>query len=141
MRFRKQAWIERLKRVPLFAGCSTRELEEIASLATEITFEPGKVLMREGEPGREFIVLLEGTVRISQDGREIATEQDGDFFGEIALLRSTPRTATVETTSPVRALLVNDREFRALLERSPEITLKIVDALAARLGEQPATAG
>jgi CRP/FNR family transcriptional regulator, cyclic AMP receptor protein len=122
-----------MRRVPLFSQCSKKELASIASLADEIDLPEGRVLIREGDRGREFFVLLEGTADVSKGGRRRATMKEGDFFGEIALVSDVPRTATVTTTSPVRTLVVTDRGFRGLLERSPDIQLKVLKALAERV--------
>jgi CRP/FNR family cyclic AMP-dependent transcriptional regulator len=122
-----------LKRVPLFADCSRRELEQIAQLADEIDLREGKELTHLGGPGREFFVLLEGEADVSQDGRSINTLGPGDFFGEIALVEDVPRTATVTATTPVRVLVITDRAFRQLLEKHPELQRKVLVALAERV--------
>ena len=137
MRLRKDAKIELIRRVPLFAQCSRRELEQIAALADEIDVPEGRTLIEEGARGREFFVLLDGTADVRVKGRRRATMKAGDFFGEIALVSDSPRTATVTTTSPARALVITDRAFRSLLERTPQIQLKVLQALAERLA--PAT--
>ena len=133
MALRKDAKIELIRRVPLFANCSKRELAEVASIADEIDEPPGKELIREGDRGREFFVLLDGTAEVRRKGRKVATLNQGDFFGEISLITKLPRTATVTTISPLRALVVTDRSFRALLERHPAIRAKVLDTLAERL--------
>jgi CRP-like cAMP-binding protein len=130
---RKDKKIELIRRVPLFAECSRKELSQVASLADEIDLPEGRDLIREGERGREFFVLLEGSADVRAKGRRRAEMNAGDFFGEIALVTDTPRTATVRTTSPVRALVITDRSFRQLLERSPGIQLKVLQALAKRV--------
>jgi CRP-like cAMP-binding protein len=122
--------------VPLFSNCSKRELAEIASLADELDFPEGKTLIKEGERGREFFVLIGGTVDVRQKGRKLAPRGRAECFGEIALILDVPRTATVTTTSPVRALVLTDRAFRSLLERSPDIQLKILRSLAQRLAPE-----
>ena len=122
-----------IKQVPLFAQCSRKELAEVASIADEIDLPAGKELIREGGRGREFFVLLDGTVDVQKNGRRIRELKSGDFFGEIALVSDAPRTATVTTSSPVRALVVTDRSFRTLLRHSPSIQLKVLQALADRL--------
>jgi CRP-like cAMP-binding protein len=122
-----------IAKVPLFAGLSKRELGQIASIADEIDLPEGKVLIREGERGREFYVLLDGEAEVTRDGKRLATRRSGEFFGEIALVSSLPRIATVTTRKPVRALVIRDVEFRALLQRTPAIALKVLNAVAARV--------
>ena len=133
MRLHKDAKTDLIKRAPLFARCSKRELARISSIADEIDFRAGKVLTREGDRGREFFVLIEGAAEVRKSGRKINTMGDGDFFGEIALVSNVPRTATVTTTSPVRALVIRDTEFRTLLRESSEIQRKVLETLADRL--------
>jgi CRP-like cAMP-binding protein len=122
-----------LATVPLFAGLSKGELGQLASIADEIDFRAGKVLIREGERGREFFVLLDGEVDVRRKGRKLATRRKGDFLGEIALVSDVPRTATVTATTPVRALVIRDREFRGLVGNVPAIALKLLEAVAERL--------
>jgi CRP-like cAMP-binding protein len=125
--------VDVIKRVPLFAGCSKRELEQIAQIADEIDLAEGKEMTREGSRGREFFVLLEGEADVTKGGSSINKLGPGDFFGEIALISDSPRTATVTATSPVRALVITDRSFRRLLDEQPEIQRKVLLALAERL--------
>jgi CRP-like cAMP-binding protein len=129
----KNSKIELLRSVPLFEGCSKRELGEIAALADEIDLPEGKTLITEGERGREFFALLDGSVEVRRKGRKVREMGPGEFFGEIALVADAPRTATVRTTAPSRALVVVDRDFRSLLERSPGTQSKVLTALARRL--------
>jgi CRP-like cAMP-binding protein len=133
---RKNAKVQLIKRVPLFEECSRKHLEEIATIADEIDLREGKELTKEGRPGREFFVLIEGDADVKKGSRRINRMAAGDFFGEIALVTRRPRTATVVATSPVRALVITDRSFRRLLERQPEIQNKVMSALAARLGPE-----
>jgi CRP-like cAMP-binding protein len=130
----KNAKVETIRRVPLFAGCSKRELEEVALIADELRFEPGATLIRQGASGREFIVVIEGDVEVEKDGKPVTQGADDEkFFGEIALITGGPRNATVTTTSPVRALVITDRAFTRLLRDSPQIQAKVMKSLAERL--------
>jgi len=133
VRLRKDAKLELLKDVPLFARCSKKELAEIAQIADEIDLAEGKQLTKEGGRGREFFVLVEGSADVKRKRRKIGTLGAGDFLGEIALVTKTPRTATVTTTTPVRALVVSEQNFRRLLERSPDVQIKVLEALAERV--------
>ena len=133
---RRNQKVELIKRAPLFWNCSKRELEQIAQLADEIDLRDGKEMTREGDRGREFFVLLEGEADVVKDGRTINHLSGGDFFGEIALVADTPRTATVKASSPVRALVITDRSFRRLMQDQPEIQGKVLAALAARLAPE-----
>jgi len=133
VRLGKNAKIELLKQVPLFAGCSKAELREVALSTDEIDLRDGHVLTREGRAGREFFILVEGTASVTQDGKEIAELGGGDWFGEIALLTHRPRTATVTATSPVRVLVLTDRAFRRVVETMPRIALKVLASVGQRL--------
>ena len=125
--------IDLIKGVPLFASASKQELAEIAGIADEIDLPEGKVLIKEGDTGREFFVLIEGTAEIARGGKKVASIGPGDFFGEIALIAKTPRNATITTTSPIRTLVITDRAFRQLLDHAPQIQIGVLTALAERL--------
>jgi voltage-gated potassium channel len=120
-------------RVPLFSRLSKKGLQDVGRIADEIDFPEGKVLAREGAPGREFVVIVEGKAEVEQDGKRINMLGDGDFFGEIALVTKRPRTATVRTTTPTRALVITERDFHSLLKRSPEVSIEIIETLGERL--------
>jgi CRP-like cAMP-binding protein len=130
---RRDHKVELLKRVPLFSGCSKKELAQIATIADELDFRPGKALIKEGAFGREFFVLIDGTVEVRRKGKKIDTSGPGEFFGEMALLTDQPRNASVITTSDVDALIITARNFRSLMETNPLIALKVMRAVADRL--------
>ena len=137
MALRSNAKIELLKSVPLFAGCSKAELRRLASIADEIDLREGTVLTREGRIAHEFFVLIEGTVRVTKENRKVADLGAGDWLGEIALLTRAPRTATVTATSPLRTLVIIDREFRQLVSEVPSIAMKVLTCVAERLSRTP----
>jgi CRP/FNR family transcriptional regulator, cyclic AMP receptor protein len=128
--------IDLIRKVPLFSRLSKSELKELAMLTDEIDLRDGKELTRQGAAGREFFVLLEGTADVRKNGRKINTLGPGDFFGEIALVSREPRTATVTATSPVRTLVITDRSFRRLLDDSPQVKTKVMEAMAKRLAPE-----
>lgn len=137
MALRKNAKVKLLERVPLFSRLSRPELERISTIADEIDFREGKELAREGAAGREFFVIVEGTAEVTRGSRKLRTLSDGDFFGEISLITKLPRTATVTTVSSSRLLVITDRSFRRMLDESPAIQRKVLEALGERL-ETPA---
>ena len=133
MAIRRDAKIDLLKSVPLFAGCSKNELRQLAKTADEIDLRQGTVLTREGRPGREFFVLIDGTAEVTKKGKKIADLGPGDWLGEIALITDSPRTATVTATSPVDVLVITDRRFRSVVETMPSIALKVLACVGERL--------
>ena len=133
MRLRKNAKIKLLQGVPLFSRCSGKELDALSLIADELDFKEGRELAREGAAGREFFVIVDGTAEVTRGKRKLRTLTDGDFFGEISLITRLPRTATVKTVSPLRALVITDRSFRRMLDDSPSIQRKVLEALGERL--------
>ena len=130
---RKDVKVEMISRVPLFATCSKTELRKIASLADEIDLPTGTRLTKEGASGKEFVVIVKGGADVVRHGKKLRSLGNGDFLGEIALVTGTPRTATVTTTEPTRALVIAAPAFRTLLRNTPSMQLKVLDALASRL--------
>jgi CRP-like cAMP-binding protein len=119
--------------LPLFELCSKRDLRRIAALAEERTVEAGTELIREGEPGTEFYVVVEGKIQVRRGARQVAALGAGSFVGEIALLSRQPRTATVVATTPLRVLAIEGKSFVELLDSLPELWLKVARALAERV--------
>ena len=135
---RKNAKLELLRAVPLFADLSKRELESVAALADELDLPAGRELTKEGTRGGEFIVIVEGAADVRRRGRQVNTLSSGDFLGEIALVTGAPRTATVKTTAPSRLLVLTSAQFRRLLRDTPSLQLKVLDAIARRLPPEAA---
>lgn len=125
--------LELLRRTPLLSDLGRKEIEEVGRLADEIDVPAGRVLMREGDTGSEFFVLVNGTVGIERSGRRIRTIEPGEFFGEIALLSEGPRTATATAESPATLLVVGHREFHALMDQFPSIRTCVLGSLAKRI--------
>jgi CRP/FNR family transcriptional regulator, cyclic AMP receptor protein len=133
---RNDAKIERLAGIPLFSGAKRRELDRISQLCTEVKVPAGRVLCHEGETGQEFFVIEAGTVSVTIGGQQVATLDAGGFFGELALLDGGPRTATVTAQTEVTVLVLDRREFTALLEEDPIVAVRLLPAIGARLRKQ-----
>jgi CRP/FNR family cyclic AMP-dependent transcriptional regulator len=124
-----------LERVPLFAGVSAADIEELGAIADEIDVRSGTVLTHEGYREGYFFIIVSGTVRIERGGRTINTIGPGDFLGEIALLDGGPRTATATAETPCRLLSMSYQMFHELLDSSPSIRAAILEAVGQRLRE------
>lgn len=122
-----------LAKVPIFSGCSRKELELIARSAKVVSHKAGAVLAREGEPGVGLFLILDGSAEVTIGGRRKAVLGKGDFFGEVALLDGGPRTATVTATSAVTIAGITEWVFRSLLLQHPSIALRTLETVAARL--------
>lgn len=129
----RDAKVEYMRKVPLFAKLKGKTLQEVAGIADEIDLPKGKELARQGDRGREFFIILDGEAEVRKDGRRVNTLGKGEFFGEIALVTKMPRTASVTTSTPVRALVITDRDFSALIKRAPEVSVSVLEALGERL--------
>jgi CRP-like cAMP-binding protein len=133
--FSQDTKVQALKGVPLFADLSRTELLQLERLCEDLEVQPGRVLCKEGEIGREFFVLVDGKVQVIRKGRRVATLSGGDFVGEIALVTELPRTATVTAETPLRLFVLTRREFHAVLDQNPKVERKVLRALARRLAE------
>jgi len=123
----------KLAKVPIFSGCSKREIAIINRAAKEVSHRGGTVIAREGERGIGLFLILEGTCSVTIGGKPKAMLGPGDFFGEVALLDGGPRTATVTAMTPVRLVGITGWVFRGLLMEHPSIALKTLEAVAGRL--------
>jgi len=126
---------KRLQSIPLFESLSKRELQELGKHCDEVDLPPGKHLVEQGEFAYEFFVIESGTAVVTQDGKEISTLGLGDFFGEIGLVQSSRRTASVVATSPMRLIVMGRREFSAMEDELPHVA----DAIRKKLAERLAT--
>jgi CRP-like cAMP-binding protein len=122
-----------LARVPLFEGLSPRHLRRIADLAEEERLMEGATIVREGDVGDTFYMVLEGEAKVrSRAGRVVNRLRPGDAFGEISLLDGGPRTATVLADTPMRVLTLKRNAFMKVLAAEPAVAVKLLSD-AARL--------
>jgi hypothetical protein len=129
--------IELLGGIPMFAPLGPPTVERLASQLVELREPAGTTLIREGEPGDRFYVLAEGVVDVYAEGRRLSTLERGDHFGEIALLRDVPRTATVIARTDVLLYALERGEFLAAVTghaKSRESAEAVISARLVRLG-------
>ena len=122
-----------LRAIPLFEGMTDRSIEAISQLAAPVAFDAGSTMLREGDPGDSFLIILHGSASVAQAGATIRTLGAGDFLGEVSLLDGGRRTATVMATTDVQGLIIDRAGFQRLMDDFPVVRLDIVTALAQRL--------
>ncbi len=124
---------ELLRRVPLFSDLSSRDLEGIARTMRQRTFRAGDTIAAEGASGVGFFVIEDGEAVVSVGGEEVGRLGRGDYFGEVALIAETDRTATVKAETELRCYGLTAWEFRPLVEGNASIAWKLLEAMAKRL--------
>ncbi len=124
---------ELLRRVPLFADLERRELDQVAASLRERRFASGETVLTEGRTGVGFFVIVDGTAKVTVAGDDRAPLGPGDYFGEIALITGSERTATVTAETDLECLGMTSWEFRPLVEQNGEIAWKLIQALARKL--------
>jgi CRP/FNR family transcriptional regulator, cyclic AMP receptor protein len=124
---------ERLKQVPLFASLSKKELRQLARVTDQVDVPEGDHLAKQGDFAYEFFVIEQGTAEVTQGGQKIRELAPGDFFGEIGLLDSERRTASVVATSPMTLIVIAGWDFRAMESEMPRLALKVRQALLERV--------
>jgi len=128
----KHRYHDDLRRVPLFADLSEDELDAVGRTATELPFEAGTVLMKEGEVAHEMVIVLEGTLEVTRGGQHIADIGPGGFAGEMALLTRATRNSTVAASTPVVVIHLDGRSFSGLLHDVPRIAVRMLPIVAGR---------
>ena len=124
---------EHLKKIPLFAGISHAQLQRIANGVKERTYDRGAAIVSAGEPGHGFYLIVEGEAEVKRDGRTIRKLGPGDYFGELALIRETPRTATVVAKDPTTCLALTQWDFKGILDANPAIAIRLLETVASRV--------
>jgi CRP-like cAMP-binding protein len=129
----KSAQIEHLQQVPLFSGCSKKDLQTIAKVGDEITMTAGTMIVDQGQMGREAFVILDGTVTVRRSGKKVTQLTTGAVVGELSLLDHGPRTASVTCDTDCTLFVLDQRHFRGVLEDNPSIAMKLLGALASHI--------
>lgn len=128
------ARVEKLRSIPLFAGCSDESLRSLLGIATEFEADTGHVLIQPNQPGAGLFVLEEGSVVVERSGRRIDLGA-GEFFGELALLDERAHTGRVSATSRIRCLAIRRDDFDRLLDAEPKLAVAMLRTLARRLAQ------
>lgn len=125
-----------LRHLPLFAGCTSQELDEIDRLADRVTIEAGRTVIRQGDLGQEFALIIDGEADVMRDDKVVATLGPGDFFGEVALIESINRTASVVAKTDLTLEVLDRRGFNTLLDELPRLARSILKGVTHRLAER-----
>ncbi len=125
--------IRHLERVPLFEDYSGKELRAIADISKVVEVPERTVLCRQGEPGEEFFIIVDGTALVTVSAQKRVRLRPGEFFGEMSLLDGEPRSATVKAETDVRLLVIERLHFRTFLRQAPEVTERMLVTLSRRI--------
>jgi CRP-like cAMP-binding protein len=123
-----------LRAIPFFSGLKAQDLSAIVRVGERVEFDPGATMVEAGDKGDAMYVILSGSAEVDVGGRYHVLKQ-GDFFGEMALISSKKRTATVKAVEPVEALRVPADDFRDFLLEHPSVSLAMLEAMVERLRE------
>jgi CRP/FNR family transcriptional regulator, cyclic AMP receptor protein len=129
----KRRLVSMLVAVPLFAGLDDRELETIAESGREVLFEAGKKILQQGERGLAFLLILDGSVEVSKDGKRLAKLGKGQFFGEMTVIDDQPRSADVVAIEPTTCFGLTAWSFDAVIGSNPSIARQMMKELVRRL--------
>ena len=127
--------LEHLANVRMFSSLNNRELRRLSRAADVLTVPGGTEIVKEGTPGREFYMILDGKATVRRGGRKVAQLGPGNYFGELSLLDRGPRSATVVADGEVELAIIGQREFLGVLEDIPTVAQKLLVSMAARLRE------
>ena len=127
------ASVDTLRKVPLFAGLDEKELQEIANSMRERRFKAGDTVTQEGAGGVGFFIVEDGEAAVTVAGETRASVKPGDYFGEIALINESPRTATLTATTDMLCYGMTPWDFRPLVETNSTIAWKLLTAMAEKM--------
>ena len=126
-------YVSHLASVPLFSQCSKAELKSLARRTADANAEPGQVLIKEGHGAYDFFVIVTGVAEVSRKGRVVARLSTGDYFGELGLLDSALRDATVTACTRMELVVLAQWDFEQALEEAPGMTRRLLAGMAHRL--------
>jgi CRP-like cAMP-binding protein len=131
----KNDYHDYLKRVPLFRDLDSRELDAVGAVVTDLRFNAGETLIRQGDAAHEMFIVTVGELEVTRDGEHVADIGPGSFAGEMAVLARTQRNSTVNAKTDVEVLHIDGRSLQALFADVPEIAVKMLPVVAGRVIE------
>ena len=133
--------LEMLQKAPLWSGLTERELKVIARSFKELKYETGDVIVRKGEAGIGFYLIMDGTVEVRSDGKILSKLGPGQFFGEMSVVDGQPRSADVVAVEPLRCLALTSWSFKSIVSEHPKMALKLLQESVRRLRMNTQTPG
>jgi CRP-like cAMP-binding protein len=133
-------WAGVLQEIPIFSGVPKRHVKKIAALTREVRYQAGSTIVRAGEPGDDFFVVLDGTAAVRRRGLASLPLGPGSYFGEMALIDGKPRSASVVAETNLLCLRLSRKDFLRVLRSEPEVDLALLRHLAGRIRELQAHA-
>ena len=130
-----RASTDRLAKIPLFQSLSAKQLAAVDALVTTVDVASGRELVRQGEAGREFFLVVTGEAEVRRSDAVIAVRGPGSFFGETALLLDQPRNASVVAVTDMTIEVIDRQDFRRLLDQYPDLYAPLLEATTQRLAE------
>lgn len=130
---RRTEYLEQLAQVPLFSACNKAELKSVARRTKDIKVDAGQVIIREKQGAYEFFIVFDGQAEVTREGKRVAVLGPGDFFGELALLDSGLRDATVTAITAMEIIVLSQWDFEQALDEAPRMTRKLLAGMARRL--------
>ena len=130
---RKADALAALETVPLFSSLTKRQLNSIASTAAERTYKAGETIVKQGDKGIGFYLLLDGNADVLKSGQRVGAVHQGQFFGEMALLEEQPRTAEVRASDLCHCLVLSRWEFWGAVGKDPEVLRALLTETVRRL--------
>jgi CRP-like cAMP-binding protein len=131
----KRQTADALARVPMFADFSKRHLNRLAGETDELSYEPGQIIVKEGDLGEALFVVLEGQGKVVRGKRKVGEVLPGDFFGELSAIDGKPRSASVVAVTPMRLLRLFRRTLNELMQEEPQLIMKLLDGIVRRLAQ------
>jgi len=119
--------------IPLLAVLDRHALEQLLRTAREQTYAPGETVVHEGDPATRLYIIVDGTATAEQHGKAVGRIEQGEFFGELALIEEHGRTATVRAESELTCLVIPAWEFKAQLEEHPKMAIPMLHTIITRM--------